>query len=114
MNSSTTLPMSAGLSPDDGAAREFVRGVTHEGLASWTFPLTANVEGAGRALYFDFEGLWTHMTDFEGTLSYPLGLGGALALEAGDDSAITDHKRWATAELLHRPLVAEAQDDRLI
>ncbi|MGA7923711.1 MAG: hypothetical protein WCA77_07025 [Thermoplasmata archaeon] len=106
---SAQVSLGVAFHPDDGAAREFVRGVTHEGLASWTFPLTANVEGPGVPVYFDFEGLWTHMTDFEGTLSYPLGLGGALALEAGDDSAITDHQRWATAELLHRPFVAEAQ-----
>lgn len=106
---SAQVSLGVAFHADDRAARQLIKAVADEALASWTFPLTANVEGPGVPVYFDFEGLWTHMTEFEGTLSYPLGLGGALGQESDNETEITDHQRWATAELLHRPFVAQGQ-----
>jgi hypothetical protein len=80
-------------------------------LAAPPLALTVRADGPSVPVYFDFEGLWGHLAGFEGTLAYPHGLGGASVGE-GEDSepvALTDHQRWALAELLRRPFTATEQ-----
>ncbi len=72
---------------------------------------TVSAEGASIPVYFDFEGLWSHLAGFEGTLAYPHGLGGGEPSDAEDAPSVTltDHQRWALGELLRRPFVATEQ-----
>lgn len=73
--------------------------------------LTVLADGPAIPVYFDFEGLWSHLAGFEGTLAYPHGLGGAEAGEADapDHASLSDHQLWAVGELLRRPFAAVEQ-----
>jgi hypothetical protein len=73
-------------------------------------PLTVSANGPTVPVYFDFEGLWCHLANTEGTLEYPHGLGGEV--ESADDGSVaplSKHQEWAIGELLRRPFTAEAQ-----
>ena len=73
--------------------------------------ITVNADGPTIPVYFDFEGLWSHLAGFEGTLAYPHGLGGGGAEESETEPAprLSDHQRWAVGELLNRPFTAAEQ-----
>ncbi|MGC2034059.1 MAG: hypothetical protein WA761_01280 [Thermoplasmata archaeon] len=74
---------------------------------TWLQSLTADVTEGGVPVYFDYEGLWGHIAALEGTVSYPLGLGGSTSGERVDDGmSASEHQRWAAGELVHRPFVA--------
>jgi len=80
-------------------------------LAAPPLAFTVLADGPTVPVYFDFEGLWSHLAGFEGTLEYPHGLGGAVAGEADGPEAVglTAHQRWAVRELLRRPFSAADQ-----
>jgi len=70
-------------------------------------------DGPTVPVYFDFEGLWSHLAGLEGTLAYPHGLGGAPEdpheEDDGAPAALTAHQAWAMGELLRRPFTATEQ-----
>ncbi len=78
-------------------------------LASTLTGVTARVSGPEVPVYFDYEGLWTHLAEIPGAASYPNGLGGSFAESDDEPPPLTSHQRWAATELIHRPFVAEAQ-----
>ena len=105
---SPQVMLAVGFHQTDAQSEKILKAVESRGLASWIFPVVADVTGPGVPVYFDFEGMWGHLADFEGTVSYPLGLGGAFA-NGATPREFSDHQRWAAGELVHRPFIAEAQ-----
>ncbi|MCI4369481.1 MAG: hypothetical protein L3K09_07970 [Thermoplasmata archaeon] len=77
-------------------------------FASSTASLVANLHEPSVPVFFDYEGLWSHLTDVEGTIGYPHGLGGTPAAEP-ESLAASRHHRWAATELAQRPFEAAAQ-----
>lgn len=77
--------------------------------APWTVTVRADLPTI--PVYFDFEGLWCHLAELEGTLAYPHGLGGPLSNDGDEENPaqLTAHQRWAEGELLRRPFVATDQ-----
>ncbi len=100
------------LGATEDAAREFGEGRGWRELTSSASPVLADLRGPGVPVYFDFEGLWAHLSGIDGTVAYPRGLGGATAAE--DGAPITDHQRWAAGELLARPFGADRAGGRLV
>ena len=91
--------------------QRLVQRLVTQKMAAPPIALTVLADGPTIPVYFDFEGLWSHLAGFEGTLAYPHGLGGALS--SGDDApesiTLSDHQQWALRELLRRPFVAAEQ-----
>lgn len=79
-----------------------------DGWSRWSYLLTVNVRGPSVPVYFDYEGLWSHLSGLPGTSTYPNGLGGAEP-PAEDAPPLTDHQRWAAGEIIHRPFIAETE-----
>jgi hypothetical protein len=73
-------------------------------VASWQESIVADLHTPSIPVYFDYEGLWTHLADAGGTVAYPRGLGGTP--EPEDPPTLSDHQRWAASELLARPFAA--------
>ncbi len=91
--------------------QRLVQRIAAQKLATPPLQLTVSADGPTVPVYFDFEGLWSHLAGFEGTLAYPHGLGGA---DGGDDEGaeparLSSHQQWAIGELLRRPFVAAEQ-----
>jgi hypothetical protein len=59
-------------------------------------------------VFFDYEGLWTHLARLPGTATYPSGLGGNFPGSDGPASPPTNHQKWALGELLRRPFAGGA------
>jgi hypothetical protein len=72
--------------------------------ASWHQEIAADLNAASVPVYFDYEGLWAHLSGVEGTVAYPRGLGGSPAPES--PVALSSHQAWAARELLRRPFGA--------
>lgn len=90
-------------------AEKKVGALTPEEWSRWRFQLHADARGPSVPVYFDYEGLWSHLAEVPGTSTYPNGLGGALGNEESDGRpALSQHQRWAAGELIHRPFVAAA------
>jgi hypothetical protein len=85
--------------------------IEKEKLAAAPITTVVRADAPTVPVYFDFEGLWSHVAGLEGTLAYPHGLGGAPEVESDDDvaPALTPHQAWALGELLHRPFTAAEQ-----
>jgi len=92
---------------DQAAATTFADQVTDAKLASAVTLLAADANGPTIPVYFDYEGLWTHMTHLEGNLAYPTGLGGRRADGPEGPTKLTPHQRWAATELVRRPFEGE-------
>lgn len=75
-------------------------------LTSWHQEIIADLHGPSVPVYFDYEGLWAHMSGVGGTVAYPRGLGGTPKVE--EPASLSSHQRWAVGELLHRPFSPEA------
>jgi hypothetical protein len=75
--------------------------------ASWHRAIAADLHGPSVPVYFDYEGLWSHLAEIEGTVAYPRGLGGTAASE--EAAPLTPHQLWAAGELLRRPFAAERE-----
>ncbi|MGA8302970.1 MAG: hypothetical protein WA691_05380 [Thermoplasmata archaeon] len=75
--------------------------------------ITVAADGPTVPVFFDFEGLWCHLAQLEGTLAYPHGLGGAVGEGSGSDETelppLSAHQIWALGELLRRPFTAADQ-----
>lgn len=81
------------------------------GLTSDITVLTADFREPSVPVYFDYEGLWTHMVDLPGVTSYPRGLGGNAINPNRKGVVPSESLRRSAAEILARPFVA-AQDGR--
>ena len=92
-------------------AKRLLDRVESDRLAAAPWSLSVPADASAIPVYFDFEGLWCHLADLEGTLAYPHGLGGPLPGRNGEEegTSLTAHQRWAVGELLHRPFVAAGQ-----
>ncbi len=90
------------------AAEKRLKSLLPEGWSRWSYLLHVDVRGPTVPVYFDYEGLWSHLTDLPGTSTYPNGLGGSGTPEEPPDQ-LTPHQRWAAGELIHRPFVAEKE-----
>jgi hypothetical protein len=81
--------------------------------ASLSTPLVevaAEPDRGGLPVYFDFEGVWSHLAGFGGTRAYPKGLPPTPAGSGeGGADPWTARRRWAARELLERPFRAERE-----
>ncbi|MFZ0892249.1 MAG: hypothetical protein WB778_07405 [Thermoplasmata archaeon] len=82
-------------------------------LGSWHESITVRLDQPSIPVYFDFEGLWSHLAAMAGTLAYPHGLGGPGPDGENDErpapGTLNPSMSWAVAELLHRPFVGQEQ-----
>ena len=94
-------------------SQRFVQRIVAQKLTAPPIALTVRADSPTIPVYFDFEGLWSHLAGFEGTLAYPHGLGGGDAEEPEGEGAtptmLSDHQQWALGELLRRPFTATEQ-----
>ncbi len=92
-------------------SQRLVQRLVAQKLASPPITVTVRADGPTVPVYFDFEGLWSHLAGFEGTLAYPHGLGGGGTdePETSDQVLLTNHQQWAIGELLRRPFLATEQ-----
>ena len=95
--------------PDPATPDEVVERVVSRKLAPPPTRVTVLTDGPTVPVYFDFEGLWSHLAGLEGTLAYPHGLGGSLGTQEAPGATSSSHQRWAIGELLRRPFVAGEQ-----
>ena len=93
--------------PDEGKAAKGIDRLAPPEWSRWRFVLHVDVRGPTVPVYFDYEGLWTHVAEVAGTATYPNGLGGGVGTDA-EAPPVTPHQRWASSELVHRPFVAQA------
>jgi hypothetical protein len=93
--------------------QRLVQRLTSQKLSAAPITVSVRADGPAIPVYFDFEGLWSHLAGFEGTLAYPHGLGGGEASEEDEDATdhvrLSDHQQWAVGELLRRPFLATEQ-----
>jgi hypothetical protein len=91
--------------------QKLVQRIVAQKLVVAPFVLTVPADAPTIPVYFDFEGLWSHLAGFEGTLAYPHGLGGPEEAEddGGEPVRLSSHQQWAIGELLRRPFVATEQ-----
>lgn len=99
---------------ETGDSERLLKRLESRRLVAPPLTVTVGADGPSIPVYFDFEGLWAHLSGSEGTLAYPHGLGGAIGGEANGPGtlapgALTPHQRWALSELLRRPFVATEQ-----
>lgn len=78
-------------------------------LASWAFPVPVDLSTPAVPVFFDFEGLWSHLADFRGTVAYPRGLGGTEDPLGDRDPGTAKEWGWAARQLVERPFVSLAQ-----
>jgi len=76
-------------------------------LVSSSTEVVANLCGPSVPVYFDFEGLWSHLAGTEGTVSYPRGLGGSGGEPDEPPTIPTGHQIWAAGELVQRPFTED-------
>jgi len=79
------------------AVRRFAL-IEKEGWVAGGVQLTTELSAQSVPVYFDYEGMWAHLTGRPGTLGYPRGLGGGPAAPG----PMTSHQRWAVRYLLDR------------
>jgi hypothetical protein len=90
-------------------ADRLVRGLDADRAASSVTTLTAHLTEPEVPVFFDYEGLWTHLALLPGTITYPNGLGGNFPGADGPSTAPSAHQAWALGELIRRPFTAGAE-----
>jgi hypothetical protein len=94
-------------------ATKLVERIEKDKLAAAPIVTTVAADAPTVPVYFDFEGLWSHLAGLEGTLAYPHGLGGSPEGGGEEDGGaaplLTPHQTWAIGELLRRPFSAAEQ-----
>jgi hypothetical protein len=76
-------------------------------VASWHRAIAANLFAPSVPVYFDYEGLWSHLAGIDGTVAYPRGLGGTP--QPDPPTGLTPHQKWAVGELLRRPFAPDKE-----
>ncbi|MCI4337308.1 MAG: hypothetical protein L3K18_00815 [Thermoplasmata archaeon] len=94
------LALGVFLHRDEASARRTATELANPSSNSWRQVTIANLHRPSVPVYFDYEGLWSHLAGAEGTVAYPRGLGGSP--EPEEAAHLTDHQKWAVRELLHR------------
>src|SRR5208337_910141 len=94
------------LYPSVEAAETFVGSEEWKTLVSTSTTITANLEAPSVPVYFDFEGLWAHLSGISGTVAYPRGLGGSPPGPEPEAARFTRHQLWAASELVQRPFAS--------
>lgn len=94
---------------DRRTAERTLAGLTSSGVASSVTAVVAEVDRSEVPVYFDYEGLWSHLSGLSGAATYPNGLGGRSGGPGSDPPAATPHQLWAAKELVDRPFQAEVQ-----
>ena len=93
----------------EAEARAMASELGSDGIASSATVLTPHLTEAEVPVFFDYEGLWTHLAALPGTTTYPNGIGGSFpGRDAGDLPTASPHQIWAMSELVRRPFVAES------
>ncbi len=105
----TQLVLAVGFHGKSTDGPRLARKLADDRLAAPPIALTSSADGPFVPVYFDFEGLWCHLADLEGTLAYPHGLGGGTTEEGDASETLSSHQAWAVGELLRRPFVATEQ-----
>ncbi|HKV90597.1 MAG TPA: hypothetical protein VJQ43_05310 [Thermoplasmata archaeon] len=96
----TDVVLGVFLARDAAAARELGARLDDRAATSWRQVIVADLHRASFPVYFDYEGLWSHLADSGGTVAYPRGLGGSP--EPAEPGEFSSHRLWATRELLQR------------
>ncbi|MEM0129003.1 MAG: hypothetical protein QXG65_02395 [Thermoplasmata archaeon] len=91
---------------DGSGSRAIVARWEEQKLLASSTVVSVDVRGPTVPVFFDYEGMWSHMVQLPGTLAYPHGLGGSM--EDGDGS-ITPHSLWAFRNLLGRPFAVHPE-----
>jgi hypothetical protein len=100
----TDLVLGVFLESDLAAGRARASAILSGNVVSWHQAVLADLHGPSVPVYFDYEGLWSHLAEIGGTVAYPRGLGGTPA--ADEPTRLSPHQTWAAGELLNRPFVA--------
>ncbi|HEV2165533.1 MAG TPA: hypothetical protein VGS23_00925 [Thermoplasmata archaeon] len=103
--------------PSEASARTLALGGGWSDLASSSRAIVADLRQASIPVYYDFEGLWAHLSGTLGTVAYPRGLGGADPVPAAASEptgALSSHQRWAAAELLARAFTDSGKGSHLV
>lgn len=106
LESATELLLGVFVEPTVVAARHRSDELLAGHATSWHQGIVADLHRPSIPVYFDYEGLWAHLSGVGGTVAYPRGLGGTAASE--EPPSLTSHQRWAVGELLDRPFAPEA------
>jgi hypothetical protein len=94
------------LHPSQEAAQAFSGSGAWRGSVSSANVMLVDLRGPSVPVYFDFEGLWAHLSGIEGTVAYPRGLGGSGGSPDEPAPRPTDHQMWAAGELVKRPFAS--------
>ena len=92
-----------------GSARALADTVRESQSASWSFHVDAELDGPAVPVYFDYEGLWSHLVGLPGTAGYPRGLGGTPRPVGDDLAGKPSATGWAASGLIRRPFEAALQ-----
>jgi len=77
--------------------------IEREGWADGGVQLTVELSARSVPVYFDYEGMWAHLTGRPGTSGYPRALvGGPASPGTSAPGPLTPHQRWAVRYLLDR------------
>ncbi|MCI4324003.1 MAG: hypothetical protein L3K03_08350 [Thermoplasmata archaeon] len=108
---STQLALGVVFHRSADEARKSRARLGNESFVSAVQLLAPKLADGGVPVYFDYEGIWTHLVGNVGSRSYPQGLPTTPWPEEGRPAAPiwTPRHRWAAGELLGRPFVAESQ-----
>jgi hypothetical protein len=95
--------------PNRKVAEKAVAALTSSGVASAVTSVVSDVDRSELPVYFDYEGLWSHLSGLSGAATYPNGLGGRVVPVAEEPPVTTAHQLWAARELVNRPFDAQAR-----
>ncbi len=84
-------------------AERLAGSLAEEKVASALTIFTPHLTEAEVPVFFDYEGIWSHLADLPGTTTYPNGLGGNFPGADGAPPSPTGHQTWAIGELVRRP-----------
>jgi hypothetical protein len=94
---------------DRKAAAKALAGLSSSGLASSVTSVVSQIDRSELPVYFDYEGLWSHLSGLSGAATYPNGLGGRSLGPDDEAPTASPHQLWGARELVLRPFDAEAR-----
>jgi hypothetical protein len=95
--------------PSDAAADRAAARLFDPALAPSSYHLSADLRTEPVPVYFDFEGLWSHLAEIPGAAFYPRALGGPLPAPYGRRlGSATELTRRTAQDLLARPFAGDA------
>jgi hypothetical protein len=94
---------------DHKLAEKGLASLASSGVASSVISVISQVDRSEVPVYFDYEGLWSHLSGLSGAATYPNGLGGRSLGPTGEPPGATPHQLWAARELVNRPFDAQSR-----